>query len=198
MRKLNRQIPRFVERNGTLYLQNSSQKLKRSRVGIAVSLAVLTFGLSVAHLGSVNSAPPRFLPNGTIIAKINPLTGYGKLAIENGTDRDAVVKLVDPKIKRAVASFYIRANNQAELSGISDGSYQIFFTQGTDWDATTARFTKAASYLKFDKMVDFVTKKVEQDGFPLLETPIWEITLHPVPGGNTTSQAMSESEFCKY
>jgi hypothetical protein len=158
---------------------------------IAVSLAAIAIGVSVSWF---RSTPPLFLPNGTVIARFES-KGYGKLAIENGTAQDAVVKLVKSVEKRAIASVCVRANNKTELTSIPDGSYEIFITQGSDWDSASSIFTRSVSYSRFDKVADFKTKTVDRGGASILETPIWQITLQPVPLGNTKTESISEDDF---
>jgi hypothetical protein len=92
----------------------------------------------------------------------------------------------------------VRTKSKAELADIPDGSYEIFVTQGSDWDSGVAKFTRSASYSKFEKITDFVTRTVEQGGLPTQQSSIWTFTLHPVPLGNARTKVMSESEFDRY
>jgi hypothetical protein len=109
MKESNHQTAEIVNRGNTLYLRMSQPqpKTKRSRFWIGVSLAGLAILVMGYSINSCQSTPPRFLPNGTVIVQPQTL-GYGKLVIDNGTERDAVVKLVAPTDKRAIASVYVR------------------------------------------------------------------------------------------
>jgi hypothetical protein len=184
-----------IEKGNTFYLRVPQQQQNRSRFWIGIGLTVLVIGVSVS--GWKSTPPPRFLPNGTVITQ-SGTRGQGKLIIDNGSARDAVIKLIDPKMNRAIASVYVKAKNKAELTAIPDGSYELFVTQGSDWDSAVAKFTDSASYSKFDQVVDFATRTVDRGGLPIQETLIWNITLHPVAQGNTRSEEISQSQFDKY
>ena len=67
----------------------------------------------------------------------------GKLTITNGTNRDAVAKLVtgtaDPKTWQTQQFVYIKANNSVTMEGVRVGTYRLAFMSGVDWDADGRR-----------------------------------------------------------
>lgn len=116
-----------------------------------------------------------------------PVEGYGPggLTIENGLGRDAVALLVEGK--RTVASVYVRRESQAEIRGIPDGTYRLFFTIGNDWDAKLDRFTRMCEFKRFDDEFVF-----ESAGYTITS---WSVTLHPVVGGGAASSEVDPDEF---
>ena len=139
----------------------------------------------------------RFLPNGSIIQNLYR-SGDGVLKIDNGTSRDAVIKLVDEDQGQAIAVFYVRAGNVATLDKIPDGKYRVMLASGMDWDRVGHEFTRDRSFAKFDKIMDFVSSdQIEGDQVYRRSHEI-TLTLHKVPYGNATTSKISEQEFMQY
>ena len=115
--------------------------------------------------------------NGAVVTKRGK-AGKGELAIENGTDEDALLTL--SRDGRAVYAVYIRASAQAELTGIADGDYEMFVAQGDGWNDGLRRFTASPDYTKFDDLASFATVR-ETDGIRYTRL---SNTLQPVTGGN--------------
>jgi hypothetical protein len=140
---------------------------------------------------------PRSLPNGTVLAPPDP-QGYGTLKVDNGTDRDAVVKVIDPQTSQLVGSFYASASQQSELQNIPDGTYEIIFTLGTDWDKAASTFTQNISYSRFGSTPEYTTRERVEGNTVYTDTSVYEITLHPVPSGKVPITTIDLSEFAKY
>ena len=68
------------------------------------------------------------------------LDGLGELKINNGTDRDAVFKLVNTDIGKSIFTVYIKSKNIYRIKKICDGTYKLFFNIGQNWDKTSKRF----------------------------------------------------------
>jgi hypothetical protein len=115
--------------------------------------------------------------NGAVITK-RGTSGKGQLAIENGTDEDALVTL--SRDGRAVYAVYCRASADTELTGIADGDYAMFVAQGDGWNRELRRFTASPDYTKFDDPASFATVR-ETDAIRYTRL---RITLQPVVGGN--------------
>jgi hypothetical protein len=115
--------------------------------------------------------------NGAVITK-RGTSGKGQLAIENGTDEDALVTL--SRDGRAVYAVYCRASDDTELTGIADGDYAMFVAQGDGWNRELRRFTASPDYTKFDDPASFATVR-ETDAIRYTRL---RITLQPVVGGN--------------
>ena len=129
------------------------------------------------------------LANGTVFKKSDYyLSGQGDLEIDNGTQYDAVAKLI--RGNTAIYSVYIKAKSTYTITGISDGNYELIFTQGSDWNSNTKSFNKNQSYETFEDTFDFETTSSQ--------TTIWEVSLRERVGGNAETNTISPSEFNKY
>lgn len=115
--------------------------------------------------------------NGAVITERGD-SGRGRLAIENGTDEDALVTL--SRDGRAVYAVYCRASEDTELTGVADGDYEMFVAQGDGWNRELRRFTASPDYTKFDDPASFATTR-ETDAVRYTRL---RITLQPVVGGN--------------
>jgi len=139
------------------------------------------------------------LLNGTVLnSEPLYLNGFGYILIENGTDSDALAKLVlkDPKI--SVYTVYIKAKETYKISKISDGLYDLVFAQGKDWSKESKKFLTDNSYSKFEETFKFITK-TEQEANGVRRTfSTFKVTLHTVAGGSAKTDAVSEKEFNKY
>lgn len=139
------------------------------------------------------------LPNGTILNSVPfYLKGLGELKIENGTDLDAVAKLVRSYPRKSIYTVYIRAKNSYKIIGISNGTYDLYFTHGKDWDEVNGEFLVSKSYSKFKDNFEFATKNVTKNGGEYEEYSVYEVTLHPVLGGAAKTETVSENEFNKF
>jgi len=115
--------------------------------------------------------------NGAVLTKRGK-AGRGELAIENGTDEDALLTL--SRDGRAVYAVYVRASADTELTGIADGDYEMFVAQGDGWNEELRRFTASPDYTKFNDRAPFATVR-EADAVRYTRL---RITLQPVVGGN--------------
>ncbi len=186
--------------------------LKYSLIGLAILVAggVIAFGTNhkdTPETPTINSVttttqppiePPVaheevHLDNGTYIKKNSTyLNGRGELNIENGTSKDAVAKLI--KNNTSILSVYITANNTYSIKNISDGSYQLMFVLGTDWNSETKSFNEDTSYEKFDEVFDFSTQK----NYDSIYYDTFRVTLNPVLNGTAKTDDVSPTEFNSY
>lgn len=133
------------------------------------------------------------LANGTILKKKNYyLSGHGELEIKNGTDLDAVAKLILGST--SILTVYIKANSNYTMSEISDGTYWLIFAQGLNWDSTTQKFRRNEQYSAFDETFDFITTEDDKYYYP----PGFEVTLNPVVGGNAETSSVDPQQFNAY
>jgi hypothetical protein len=139
----------------------------------------------------------RYLPNGSIIQNLYR-NGDGVLKIDNGTSRDAVIKLVDEKQGRVIVEFYVRAGNLVAINQIPDGKFRVMLASGTDWDREGYEFTREKSFAKFDKLADYVTIERSEGDQVYSQSDEITLTLHKVPHGNATTTKISEREFMQY
>ncbi len=130
-------------------------------------------------------APAASLPNGTDIVKPARSKGWGTLRISNGTDFDAVVRLVDDASAETKRLLYIRANHGFRLDNVPSCLCRVQFMLGIDWDTTAYTFRRRESAQQFDDLFDFREKRSGSS----IEFTNYEVTLHPVAYGNArTSQ----------
>lgn len=130
----------------------------------------------------------RRLPNGQLV-RPGSRTGRGQLTVDNGGNWDAVVTLaVD---KRPAVSVYVRANAKHTVDGIRDGSYLVYYTTGTDWDAKARGFTRGCAFAQFNDSFEFVTTRTATQ----VQWDKWTITLQPVSGGTARTSDVDPDEF---
>lgn len=126
--------------------------------------------------------------NGAVVTKRGK-AGRGELAVENGTDEDALLTLA--RDGQAVYAVYIRASADTELAGIADGDYEMFVTQGDGWNAELRRFTASPDYSRFDDPASFATVR-EADGIRYTRL---RITLQPVVGGTAATVPVDQNAY---
>lgn len=131
------------------------------------------------------------LTNGYPINVISSyFNGQGQLKIKNGTDDDAVAKIIDTSTNLAVAEYYIDANNDYTISGVNDGNYNLLFSLGKNWSYADKKFVTCKSFSKFDELFTFITTYTQYT--------IFSVTLNPVIGGTARTTSIDESAFDKY
>ena len=84
-------------------------------------------------------------------------------------------------------SVYILNHNSYTITGIPDGSYDLYFTVGEDWDGQRAAFTRKRRLSQFDDPLAFTSTETTYSG--------WSVTLHPVAGGTASTESVPEGEF---
>jgi len=141
---------------------------------------------------------PYRLPNGTVVKKRTGRKGLGTLMIENGTVKDAIVKMVsNSEPDKAYCAIYIQANSQVKIAGVNRGTYELWFSLGQDWDRKKQIFLADKSYAKFENRLDFgETRSEDYLGNANIVYSTWRMTLHPVVSGNARQSSTTEQEFC--
>jgi hypothetical protein len=117
-------------------------------------------------------------------------SGKGELSIKNGHDRDAVAVLTFPN-KDVYLAVYIRNSDSFTITGIQDNTYNLYFTLGKKWDDDIGEFTKDKSFFRFERSLPFETAS-NYNGY---QYTTYELTLHPVKGGNTVANMITEKNF---
>jgi hypothetical protein len=70
-----------------------------------------------------------------------------------------------------LTAFFVRSNEDFNLSGVPSGKYQVYFMQGQDWDATAKKFNTNVKTRKIDQVLEYLEKG---------ESPsVWNINLQP-------------------
>ncbi|GAA1411550.1 hypothetical protein GCM10009639_63300 [Kitasatospora putterlickiae] len=123
--------------------------------------------------------------NDTFVTK-GRLRGLGELSIDNSNGTiDSVVSL--SQSGKAVHSLYVGKGKKGSIEGIEDGTYDVFFSEGVDWDPTLKMFTQNCSFSKFDETMAFETKRTTYS--------TWSITLTAEVGGNARTSDVDEESF---
>jgi len=118
--------------------------------------------------------------------------GYGELKIENGRDLDALGVISssrEPKIP--LIAVYIQSKDSFTIEGIKDDMYTLYFTLGEDWDSDLEKFTRKATYARFEDQLEFKTTETATE----INYTIFTVTLHPVIGGAAETKPVSEADF---
>jgi hypothetical protein len=130
-------------------------------------------------------------PTGTNLIRPRSVGGRGVLRISNGTSSDAIAKLVDNATNKTRRLVYIQAFSDGTISGIDTGDYILKFSLGTGYIKNEGRFLSGQSYSKFDDVLDFQEYIVGDE----IRWKEFEVTLHPVIGGNARTSSISAADF---
>jgi hypothetical protein len=139
-------------------------------------------------LGDPVPLPDYRLANGDVIDD-NRQGGMGQLTVNNGNDSDAVLKLVQGGTP--VVSLYVGHGDKATLTRIPDGTYQVFFTMGTDWSVPDRLFTRSCEFSQFDNPISYNTIQ-ESRG---TQYTTYDMTLQPVFNGTATTSRVTAQNF---
>ena len=127
---------------------------------------------------------------GTVIKECK-MDGRGELDIINNGADDAVAALKENQTGIVVGAVYIRGGDVFKLIGIEDGSYDLYFKQGQNWNASLQKFEAKASQSRMDDPLTFETVRVPEG----IRYSMVEITLNEVPGGNTIAVPVDDEDF---
>jgi len=129
----------------------------------------------------------RRLGNGTFVKK-GTRNGSGKLKIDNsGATEDAAISVVPANTKASAFTVYVTAGQTYTVSGVKDGTYQIYLTTGTDWDPAAPGFSRKCAFEKFADSFQFTTTSRQYTQ--------WTITLQASTGGNAQTDNVNPGEF---
>jgi hypothetical protein len=130
---------------------------------------------------------------GTIV-KDTLRDGLGELTIINDNSKmDAFAVLTDSQ-KEPIIKVFIRAGESFKISGIEDGSYDMYFRLGNRWRQDGSRFDKDEVRYKLDRALPFETVSM-MDG---ISYSTWTVALQEaVPNANEAMSKIpvSEEEF---
>ena len=141
--------------------------------------------LKLPTAGQKNGSRP---PNGKLI-RAGKRKGQAEFIIDNGGSGDAVVTL-SRKGKPAV-SVYVRKDKKYTVEGVPDGSYAVFFTGGTAWDAKARAFGRKCAFQRFENPLEFRTTRTASQ----VQYQRWTITLQPVVGGTARTDDVDPNDF---
>jgi hypothetical protein len=132
--------------------------------------------------------PERHLANGRLVDS-QRRNGRGQLEVDNDAEHDAVVKLVQGG--RPIVSVYVGQGARATVGQINDGSYELFYTSGTDWDNQLKTFTRSCQFERFEQTAEFTTISVENG----IKYTVQSIGLKPRIGGNAQTETVPAQSF---
>ncbi|MFJ9440916.1 hypothetical protein ACIRRH_03470 [Kitasatospora sp. NPDC101235] len=156
--------------------------------GLAAVSAALT-KMTTAGYPTTFAVPPlpqqqsRSLDNGTMVRK-GKLRGEGAFKVENGGKTDAVVSLA--LNGKAVHSVFVGKGQHADVKGVEDGTYEVYVSDGADWDSDAKGFTRDCHFTKFEDTFSFETGRTVTS---------WEITIQPVVDGNAKTVDVDPNAF---
>ncbi|MDR3737405.1 MAG: J domain-containing protein [Terracidiphilus sp.] len=136
---------------------------------------------------------PVSLPNGTEMLRRRRVGGYGKFTVDNGTQEDAVVELVDVGTKKAIRAFYVQSQSLFTEDRVGAGTYNIYFLTGLGWNSTMKQFSINPQFGVFDEVASFSEQRDEATG--TIGYHNIRVTLQPVQGGNARTSGLASDEF---
>ncbi|WP_322760792.1 hypothetical protein [Frankia sp. Cr2] len=114
--------------------------------------------------------------------------GLGKLTIKAATT-DAVIKLTGGGT--LIRNIYVRAGQTVVADGIPDGTFDVFFTTGTDWESAASRFTRDCAFSKFDQPLPYQTKYFSTQ----TQYTTFTLTLYKSIDGNASTSSVDPDSF---
>ncbi|HEY1967935.1 MAG TPA: hypothetical protein VGH89_08315 [Pseudonocardia sp.] len=91
------------------------------------------------------------VPNGQLVVdrrgSAGGAAGNGVLEVQNDGDDDAVVALA--RNGSTVLEVAVRAGQSSEVNGIPDGSYDVYYLTGSDWDQVAHGFGRQCEFHRF-------------------------------------------------
>jgi hypothetical protein len=129
---------------------------------------------------------------GTILSRSDGLRGQGELSIVNGLTMDAVVTLRPPHAATSYISFYVRAGENAGITNIAKGEYELSYMLGENW--TDGQFAKSAGSVRLNQRLTFVDSSIvirSSEGTSVRNVPgePWKLVLRP---GSSSSNGSLE------
>ncbi len=129
--------------------------------------------------------------NGAILKRLAAFSGgKGKLTIQMGTGRDAIVKLVKSGSDQASIAVYIRSDSSTTVTGIPDGVYRVLYATGDAYNARKATFVLSLKAAEFDEPVTYTTTRTSYS--------TWSITLYAATDGNASTTPLPGDSFGGY
>jgi hypothetical protein len=125
---------------------------------------------------------------GLLLDQSNRSIGPWWFEADNSPDQDAVVTLV--LNQTPVLAMFVESSAKALLAGMSNGSYDVYYTQGEDWDPDLWTFTRKCSFERFVDPAIFDGKS--DHGYYLSPSPMGSATVTTVPPADYPRPALRE------
>ena len=147
--------------------------------------------LPAADQGDLGREPMRLESGHEWSAPETP-DGQGELTVRNGNSEDAVAVLVKRNDggERPSRAVYVRGGEQAKLAGIGEGSYDLRFMLGVDWDEDSRSFRHNSRYQAIASPLGFREYDTRGQGSVIHHWATHSVTLHHVVGGNVTARTV--------
>jgi hypothetical protein len=124
-------------------------------------------------------------------------SGNGGLTIINGNPQiDAVAVLVmNTADKLHMLAIYIRSKESYTYSGVADGSYNMYFETGNNWNSSSDKFTDKGGFYRLNRSLPFETTYKPRPNGVEHSSSIWTIALgSAAPNANESVQKVSVNE----
>jgi hypothetical protein len=131
-----------------------------------------------------------FAPETGTFIKASEMNGLCRLDIINNGADDAVAYLSTMQ-KKTVAAVYIRGGDFFNLTGIDDGSYELYFRQGQNWNVSAGKFEINATSSRMEEPLTFETQKTPEG----VRYTWGQVTLEEVLDGNAVVVPVNEEDF---
>jgi hypothetical protein len=92
---------------------------------------------------------------------------------------DTVALLADDNLKPLVA-VYIRSKDSYKIEKINDGSYDLYFTVGNQWDTEGKKFLSVLGYFRYSSPLVFQTN----ENASAIDYSIFELDLYEAGASN--------------
>ena len=125
-------------------------------------------------------------------------SGAGQLTVQNGTESDALVKVVSltgPKLWQKVL---VPVGGQRKIEGVPNGHFLILFALADSIDENTEELNGNPRASKFEKSLAYTTSSKLEGKSIVTTTTSYSLTLHPVVGGNAKTEKIGIDEFKKF
>ncbi len=126
-------------------------------------------------------------------------SGHSILTVDNGTETDALVKLILFKNgEQHIRNLYIPEGKKWTAKKIPPGRYALRVAFGKDWDGSLRKFKYRRSFSEtelFDIFEKISIESMQKGLFERTQFSKMTITLHKVLYGNFESHAISEEDF---
>ncbi|MGI8332648.1 hypothetical protein ACRYCC_22075 [Actinomadura scrupuli] len=141
--------------------------------------------LSVPAAGRALGRRP---PNGSRV-RPGDRSGLSELSVDNDGSADAVITLAIGR--RPLYSVYVRKGGKYAVPRVKDGTYTVFYSTGSGWDAAAKAFSTGCEFQRFEKPLTFGTARTATGtGYSR-----WKIILQPVDGGNARTEPVGPGDF---
>jgi hypothetical protein len=134
-------------------------------------------------------------PTGTLISGSQLSGGYGELTIDNTAGgSNAVAVFTQLGNKEPLSAIFIKKGDTYTFKQVADGTYELYFILGGNWNPELKKFTTRPIYQRFTDKFTFTTTGFTTTG---LQYMTYKVTLYAVREGNANTDNVKENDFPK-